>query len=151
MTVRRQDVVNKLLDYLNQRIALSDLVDWAENVIMEGEFEESDRETLRDIVSRLGLADVKAFNLTRDDCEEYLRQLGYQPNTPIVDEQEIFERMQVEVLYISREEVDERFYPSPGWYYLLPGHEQPEGPFRSRNEAMQDAIDSLKEPNNEVD
>jgi len=28
-------------------------------------------------VSRLGVADVKAFGLTWEDCEQFLKQLGY--------------------------------------------------------------------------
>ena len=32
---------------------------------------------LREIVSRLGVADVKVFGLTWEDCEQFLTQLGY--------------------------------------------------------------------------
>jgi len=46
--------------------------------MMEADFDERDYETLRDIVSRLGLADVKALGMTWEDCEDFLSQLGYQ-------------------------------------------------------------------------
>ena len=45
--------------------------------MLDGDFEESRSEDLRDIVSRLGVADVRAFGLTWEDCEAYLGRLGY--------------------------------------------------------------------------
>ena len=44
---------------------------------MEEEFDPDNLDTLRNIVSRLGLADVRAFGLTWEDCESFLRDLGY--------------------------------------------------------------------------
>jgi hypothetical protein len=41
---------------------------------MEGEFEST---IVRDVVARLGLADVRAFGLTWDACQSLLRDLGY--------------------------------------------------------------------------
>jgi len=52
-------------------------VNWAENAMMEADFDEQDFETLRDIVSHLGLADVRAFGITWEDCEDFLSRLGY--------------------------------------------------------------------------
>ena len=78
MKISREEVAQKLIDYLHHRITLAELVDWAELTIMEADFDERDYETLRDIVSRLGLADVKAFGMTWEDCEDLLSQLGYQ-------------------------------------------------------------------------
>jgi len=77
MVIKREDVVRKLEDYLHQRLPLTELVDWAEGAMQEGEFDERDFETLRDIVSRLGLADVRNFGLTWEDCATYLARLGY--------------------------------------------------------------------------
>ncbi len=78
MKISREEVAQKLIDYLHHRITLAELVDWAESTMMEADFNEKDYETLRDIVSRLGLADVKAFGMTGEDCEDFLSQLGYQ-------------------------------------------------------------------------
>ena len=77
MKITRQNVGQKLIDYLYHRITLAELVDWAESVMMEADFEEQDFETVRDIVSRVGLADVKAFGITWEDCENFLSRLGY--------------------------------------------------------------------------
>jgi cobyrinic acid a,c-diamide synthase len=78
MKISREEMAQKLIDYLHHRITLAELVDWAESKMMEADFAERDYETLRDIVSRLGLADVKAFGITWEDCEDFLSQLGYQ-------------------------------------------------------------------------
>ena len=75
--VTRVTVQEKLLAYLNRQITLAELVEWAENAMMEGEFDEQDTDRLTDIVARLGLADVREFGLSWDDCYEYLGRLGY--------------------------------------------------------------------------
>jgi hypothetical protein len=43
-----------------------------------------DLDTIRDIASRLGLADVREFGLTWEDCESYLSRLGYQTKVDVV-------------------------------------------------------------------
>ncbi|MEA3414750.1 MAG: hypothetical protein U9R02_01090 [Thermodesulfobacteriota bacterium] len=77
MKITRQKIGQKLIDYLYHRITLAELVDWAESAMMEADFEEKDFELLRDIVSRMGLGDVKAFGMTWEDCEDFLSRLGY--------------------------------------------------------------------------
>ena len=77
MKITRQKVAQKLIDYLQHRVTLTELVDWAESTMMEADFEEQELETLRDIVGRVGLADVKAFGMTWEDCGDFLSRLGY--------------------------------------------------------------------------
>lgn len=77
MRIANQDVVRRLTDYLNHRVSLSELVDWAEQAMMDEDFVGEDWETVRDIVARIGLADVRAFGLTWEDCGEALKELGY--------------------------------------------------------------------------
>ena len=77
MLVTRRTVGQKLIDYLQHRLPLENLVDWAEQAMMEDDFEDGDLELLRRIVGRIGLADVRAFGMTWEDCEEYLAQLGF--------------------------------------------------------------------------
>ncbi|MCG3149993.1 MAG: hypothetical protein PCFJNLEI_03460 [Verrucomicrobiae bacterium] len=84
MTVTKQTVVDKLAGYLRHEISLAQLVDWAENTMLDGDLAERDAAALATVVSRLGLADVRAFGLTWEDCEEYLRQLGYSAHVEIV-------------------------------------------------------------------
>ena len=72
MFITRDVVGKKLLQYINREITLSELIDWSEKMICEGEFEESQAELLRDILGHTGLADVREFGLSWDDCCEYL-------------------------------------------------------------------------------
>jgi hypothetical protein len=84
MTVTRQTVANKIAAYLHHEISLAQLVDWAETAMMDGEFAESDIPALRAVVSRLGVADARAFGLAWEDCEQLLRQLGYAARVDVV-------------------------------------------------------------------
>ena len=77
MIVTREILASKLLAYINRQATLAELVDWAERVIQEGDFAEEDYETVRNIVARLGVADVEGFRLSWDEIVEILEQLGY--------------------------------------------------------------------------
>ncbi len=80
MLITGEVVGKKLLQYINREIPLTELIDWTENIISEGEFDKSQAELLRDILGHIGLADVKEFGLTWDDCYNYLNRLGYKVN-----------------------------------------------------------------------
>ena len=80
MKITRQTVAEKLADYLQHRITLDHLVDWSEMQVMDGEFESP---IVRDAVARLGLADVRAFGLTWEDCQRLLGDLGYSARVEI--------------------------------------------------------------------
>jgi hypothetical protein len=84
MQATRRTVGEKLIAYLRHEIRLSELVDWAEQVMQEGDFEEGDYDTLREVVSRLGVADVRVFGLTWEDCEGFLQKLGYAVRLEVV-------------------------------------------------------------------
>jgi hypothetical protein len=77
MTITKKIVADKISSYLYHKITLEKLVEWAESVMMEDEFDSRDMKAIRDVVSRLGLADVRSFGLTWDDCEKFLKKLGY--------------------------------------------------------------------------
>ena len=83
MKITRQAVAQRLTDYLCHKITAAQLVDWAETVMMDGEFEKEHLEELREIVGRLGLADVKAFGLTWEDCDDFLSRLGYKVSVTV--------------------------------------------------------------------
>ncbi len=82
--VTRNIVQRKLLDYLNRRITLAELVDWAESAMMDDEFDPRDNVLLTEIIARLGLADVREFGLSWDDCYDYLVRLGYKAQVTAV-------------------------------------------------------------------
>lgn len=83
MKITRQIVAEKLTAHLQGRLSQAALVDWAEHAMMDAEFEDRDVELLSDIVGRLGLADVAEFGLRWEDCETYLRQLGYRAHIEV--------------------------------------------------------------------
>ena len=82
--ITTQVVADQIAAYLHHRITVEQLIDWAENVLMDGEFAEQDAATLAAVVGRLGVADVRAFGLTWEDCEQLLRRLGYSTRIEIV-------------------------------------------------------------------
>jgi len=84
MIITRDIVGRKLLQYINREITLAELTDWAENSICDGEFENTQAELVRDILGHIGLADVKEFGLSWDECYEYLEKLGYQINVEAI-------------------------------------------------------------------
>ncbi|MBI4522413.1 MAG: hypothetical protein HY695_01230 [Deltaproteobacteria bacterium] len=84
MLITKQTVANKIAAYLRHEISVAELVDWAENAVMDGEFEEHETTVTVGAVSRIGVADVRAFGLTWEDCEQLLRQLGYTARVDIV-------------------------------------------------------------------
>jgi len=77
MVITRQTVAEQLSAYLHHELSLGNLVSWAETALMEDEFETKYFQEIRDVVARLGVADVRAFGLTWEDCEQLLKQLGY--------------------------------------------------------------------------
>jgi hypothetical protein len=84
MTVTRDIVAHKLGDYLHGDTNLEGLVDWAEQALLEADFPPGEEEILADIVGRLGLADVKSFGLTWEDCREMFRSLGVSAKVDLV-------------------------------------------------------------------
>ncbi len=84
MIITRETVAEKLGAYLHHELALTSLVGWAERAMMEGEFEARNLNSIRHVVARLGLADVRAFGLTWEDCEGFLDRLGYSARIEIM-------------------------------------------------------------------
>jgi hypothetical protein len=84
MTITKHTVADKIAAYLHHEITTAQLVDWAENAILDGELAEDDAKTLSAVIARLGVADVRAFGLTWEDCEELLRKLGFSPRVEVV-------------------------------------------------------------------
>ena len=84
MTITKQSVAERITAYLHHEISLAQLVDWAERAMLEGEFAEQEMSALRAVVPRLGVADVRAFGLTWEDCEQFLGKLGYAARVDVV-------------------------------------------------------------------
>jgi hypothetical protein len=76
--ITRHTVAAKINSYLNHEISLVELVDWSENILLEGEIADDDIEVVSEVVARLGVADVKNFGLIWEECDALLQKLGYQ-------------------------------------------------------------------------
>ena len=83
MIITRQMVAERISAYLRGQQRLAEVVSWAEEAMREGEFAESDFAVIRDVVARLGLADVAAFGLTWEDAVEMLSRLGYRATVEV--------------------------------------------------------------------
>jgi hypothetical protein len=81
--ITRHDVAVKLTEHIRHRLSLNELVAWAEEAMMEAEFDEKDTEVLRRVIARLGLADVREFGLSWEDLEQFLSMLGYRARVEI--------------------------------------------------------------------
>jgi hypothetical protein len=83
MLITKTIVADKIAAYLHHDITLAQLVDWAERAMMQEKFEENGLAAIRTAVSRLGVADVRAFGLMWEDCEDLLSQLGFSARVSI--------------------------------------------------------------------
>ncbi|MBX3744222.1 MAG: hypothetical protein KF833_02835 [Verrucomicrobiae bacterium] len=84
MTITKDTIADRIAAYLHHRIGLDDLVGWAENAVMDGEFDPADAANLTEVVARIGVADVRAFGLSWEDCEALLGRLGYSARVEVV-------------------------------------------------------------------
>lgn len=77
MIITKQLLAMNLLSYLQHKARIIDLVNWAEDAVMEGDIQGGGPEVVREILAKLGLVDVKAFGLLWDDGYEYMQKLSY--------------------------------------------------------------------------
>ena len=84
MILTNKALADMIMRYINRQIDLSGLVDWAENMMRESDFESEHFEVIKDVLARVGLADVREFGLSWDDCYEYLHRLGYNVKVELV-------------------------------------------------------------------
>ncbi len=84
MTITKQTVANQIAAYLHHQITLAQLVDWSERALMDGELAEHDAGALASVLARLGVADVRAFGLAWEDCEELLYRLGFASRVEVI-------------------------------------------------------------------
>ncbi len=75
--ITRQTILEKLNTYLNHQITLAELVNWAENILIEPQIpEEEDADSLMDVLAYLGSADSRGFPLTWEVLCDFLQRLG---------------------------------------------------------------------------
>ena len=84
MTITRDTIADRISAYLRHDITLSQLVEWSESAMMDGEVDARDAAKLTAAIARLGVADVRAFGLTWEDCQSILADLGYTARVEVV-------------------------------------------------------------------
>ena len=82
--IKKCDVAIKIKEFLHDEMTIGELVDWCENQMTHGTFQESETPVIREVVSRIGSADSRTFVLTWHDCEEMLSELGYSVEMKVV-------------------------------------------------------------------
>ena len=82
--ITRDVLASQIRNYLQHHISRAALVEWAEQAMIDGEFDARDFDALRDITARLGLADSREFDVTWEEFGRYLSQLGYQTKVDVV-------------------------------------------------------------------
>ncbi len=75
--ITRKDIAEKLLSYLQHKLTSAELVDWAEKTLIDGDYEDDQFDTIRNILAQLGLVDAKAFGLEYQVCKVIMQKLGY--------------------------------------------------------------------------
>ena len=74
----RQIIAEHLLAYMQHKLSLTELINWAEVAIMEGGFEPGHEATMRNALGRLAAADADSFGLLWEDCQQLMRSMGYE-------------------------------------------------------------------------
>jgi hypothetical protein len=74
MTITKKILAEKLLAYLNRRLSKEELIDWCERSFQEQTIEDP---AVKQLVARLGLMDVKNFDLSYEELASLLEQLGF--------------------------------------------------------------------------
>lgn len=86
MIITRATVGNQLVRYLNGKITLAMLVDWAESSFIDAVLApDVDVPMLNDILGYLAAADTAQFPLTWDVCADFLSQLGVEIEVVVTD------------------------------------------------------------------
>ncbi|MBI5671625.1 MAG: hypothetical protein HZC41_26835 [Chloroflexi bacterium] len=63
--------------YLNRQRTLAELVDWAENALIEPDIpDDEDADLLMDVLMYLGAADSRGFPLTWEKLSDFVERLG---------------------------------------------------------------------------
>jgi hypothetical protein len=84
MVITKNTVAEQIAAYLHHEITMTQLVEWSESALMDGELDQQDGTAIADVIARLGVADVRAFGLTWEDCETLLGKLGFAPKVDVV-------------------------------------------------------------------
>ncbi len=73
----RSSILANIAAYLNHRLTLGELVDWAEMTLVEPDIpDHEDANLIMDILAYIGAADTRGFPLTWDILSDFVKRLG---------------------------------------------------------------------------
>ena len=75
--ITKKIIADKILAYLQHRMSIDELTDWAERSLFNSSYEDDKFHTIRNTLAKLGLADVKTFGLEWKECEAIMEKLGF--------------------------------------------------------------------------
>ncbi len=77
MQITKNILCEKILDFLNSKITNEEFVCWAENAMLIGEYEEQYFDIISDTISRIGINNVKGFELEKTYFFDIIETLNY--------------------------------------------------------------------------
>jgi hypothetical protein len=77
MKITKDILAIKILEYLNRKISENDFAIWAENAILEGDYQEEYFLEISESLAKIGLINVKGFELPISFFLNLLIKLGY--------------------------------------------------------------------------
>jgi len=81
MIVSKTVLSEQLVKYLNHKISKDELINWCEEMMQEGSFDEV---LVKESVARIGLSDAQNFDLSYEELYEMLQKLGYRLKVELV-------------------------------------------------------------------
>jgi len=79
MIITKEILTDKIITFLNHEIQDTEFAIWAENAMLNDEYEEKYFDTISDALSRIGVINVKSFELKVADFLNILINLEYMP------------------------------------------------------------------------
>lgn len=63
MKISKDILASKILDFLNKRISVQELANWAETAMIESDYQEEYFDEISNILAKIGVINVKGFEL----------------------------------------------------------------------------------------
>ena len=77
MKLTDNDIAAKILDYLNHRISIKELVDWCEIMLLSDDIFFENTDTSMEILTKIGLANVEYFSINWEEWLYMIAKLNY--------------------------------------------------------------------------
>ena len=79
MLITKKILTDKIVAFLNRQISTDEIVVWAENAMIESDYEEKYFDIIADTLHRIGVMNVKSFEIKLSDFLNILLKLDSLP------------------------------------------------------------------------